>query len=253
MKVKNMKNKNQKILAIIPARGGSKGIPLKNIQKLGKLPLIAYTINSAKKSKRVNRIIVSTDNKKIAKIAEKFGAEIPFLRPKEVSKDSSSTLDVVNHTLQYLEKNESYIPDIITILLPTSPFRSSTLIDDTIKSLEKTNATSVVSVLKSKEQHAFKAFLLKNGNLKPFRKDYRKFYQRQLLPDFFHTTGAAYTFWYDTLKKYGHYYGPRMKPIISKEEKMNIDVDSIFDLFIAEMTQNFWSSYSKKFKKQKIG
>ena len=243
-----MKNKDLKILAIIPGRGGSKGIPSKNIQKLGELPLIAHTIRSAKNSKKVNRIIVSTDNKKIAKIAREHGADVPFLRPKKFSRDSSSTLDVVQHTIHYLQKVENYTPDIITILLPTSPFRSPDLIDKSIKLLKKTNATSVVSVFKSKE-HAFKAFLPNRGFLKPFKSDYRKYYQRQKLPDFYHTTGAVYTFWFDTLKKFGHYYGPRMKPLISHYDEMNVDIDSVFDLFIAEMTLKHWKNYSKKIKK----
>ena len=243
-----MKNKDLKILAIIPARANSKGIPSKNIQKLGELPLIAHTIRSAKNSTKVNRIIVSTDNKKIAKIAMECGADVPFLRPKKFSRNSSSTLDVVQHTIQYLQKVENYTPDIITILLPTSPFRSSDLIDKSIKLLKKTNATSVVSVFKSKE-HAFKAFLPNRGFLKPFKSDYGKYYQRQKLPDFYHTTGAVYTFWFDTLKKFGHYYGPRMKPLISHYDEMNVDVDSVFDLFIAEMTLKHWKNYSKKIKK----
>ena len=236
-----------KVLAIIPARGDSKSIPSKNIQKLGKLPLIAHTIESAKNSKEVNRIIVSTDNKKIAKIAEKYGAEVPFLRPKKFSRDSSSTLDVVQHAIQFLQKVENYTPDIITILLPTSPFRPPNLIDESIKLLKNTKATSVVSVHKTKT-HPFKAFLPENGFLKPFKRDYRKYYQRQKLPHFYHTTGTAYTFWFDTLKKYGHYYGPRMKPLFSYNDEMNIDIDNVFDFFIAEMTLKYWKTYPKKFK-----
>jgi CMP-N,N'-diacetyllegionaminic acid synthase len=240
-----MKNKNLKILAIIPGRGGSKGISSKNIRSVGNIPLIAHTILSAKNSKNVNRIIVSTDSKKIATISKKFGAEIPFLRPKKFASDRSSTLDVVQHALGFLQKEENYTPDIITIMLPTSPFRPFNLIDKSIELLKKSNATSVVSVFKSKD-HAFKAFIPKDGFLKPFRKDYRKYYQRQVLPDMFHTTGSAYTFWFDTLKKYGHYYGPRMKPLISKDSEMNIDVDELFDLFVAEMTSKYWKEYLKK-------
>ena len=243
-----MTRKELKILAIIPGRGGSKGIPSKNMQRVGELPLIAHTILAAKKS-NVNKIIVSTDNKKISTIAKKFGAEVPFLRPKKFSTDKSSTLDVVNHTIHFLEKKEKYVPDIVTILLPTSPFRSNNLINKSIKLLRNSDATSVVSVFKSKE-HAYKAFIKKDGFLKPFRKDFRKYYQRQLLPEMFHTTGAAYTFWFDTLKKYGHYYGPKMMPIISKESKMNIHVDEVLDLFIAEMTHKYWEKYLKKFNKQ---
>ena len=236
-----------KVLAIIPARGGSKSIPSKNIQKLGKLPLIAHTIKSAKSSKEVNRIIVSTDNKKIAKIAEQYGAEVPFLRPKKFSRDSSSTLDVVQHAIQFLQKVENYTPDIITILLPTSPFRPPNLIDESIKLLKNTKATSVVSVHKTKT-HPFKAFLPENGFLKPFKRDYQKYYQRQKLPHFYHTTGTAYTFWFNTLKKYGHYYGPRMKPLISYNDEMNVGIDNVFDFFIAEMTLKYWKTYPKKFK-----
>lgn len=233
-----------KILAIIPARGGSKGLPCKNIKKLGKIPLVAHTINAAKNSKNVNRIIVSTDSKKIAEISKKYGAEVPFLRPKKFAKDSSSTLDVVQHTIQFLKNNENYIPDIVTILLPTSPFRENNLIDKSISMLKRNDATSVVSVHKS-STHPYKAFVLDNKILKPFRKDFRKYYQRQKLPPFFHTTGAAYTFWLDTLKKYGHYYGPKMYPIISKNDIMNIDIDNNFDFFVAEMVIKHWQSLKK--------
>ena len=243
-----MKNRDLKVLAIIPARGGSISIPSKNIQKLGKLPLVAHTIESAKNSKQINRIIVSTDNKKISKIAEKYGAEVPFLRPKKFSRDSSSTLDVVKHAIQFLQKVENYTPDIITILLPTTPFRPPNLIDKSVKLLKNTNATSVVSVLKIKT-HPFKAFLLKNEFLKPFKHDYRKYYQRQKLPAFYHTTGAVYTFWFKTLKKYGHYYGPRMKPLISYNDEMNVNIDYPFDFFTAEMTLKHWVKYPKKFKR----
>ncbi len=236
-----------KILAIIPARGSSKGIPSKNIQKLGKIPLIAHTINDAMNSTKINRTIVSTDNQKIAKIANKYGAETPFLRPKEFSQNSSSTLDVVQHTIKYLEENENYAPDIVTILLPTSPFRPSNLIDESIKQLKKSNATSVVSVHKT-ITHPFKAFMLKKEFLKPYKQDYLKYYQRQKLPPFYHTTGAAYTFWLKTLKKYGHYYGPKMKPIIATNDEMSIDIDNEFDFFTAEMVLKYWKNYPKKFK-----
>lgn len=237
-----------KILAIIPARGGSKSIPSKNIQKLGKLPLVAHTIKSVKRSKEVNRIIVSTDNKKIAEIAKKYGAEVPFLRPKKFSRDSSSTLDVVQHTIQFLQKIENYTPDIVTILLPTTPFRPVGLIDESIRLLRNTDATSVISVLKTK-WHPFKAFMPENGFLKPFKHDYLKYYQRQKLPTFYHTTGAAYTFWLHTLEKYGNYYGPKIKPIVSHDDEMNLDIDFLFDFFVAEMTLKHWKKYPKKFKR----
>ena len=126
------------ILAIIPARGGSKGIPHKNIQNLAGKPLIAYTIIAAKKSKLIDKIVVSTDDKKIAKISEACGIEVPFLRPKNISKDNSSTIEVVKHTLEFLRTNQDYIPDMIIVLQPTSPLRTTRLIDNAIKILRRT-------------------------------------------------------------------------------------------------------------------
>lgn len=116
-----------KILALIPARGDSKGIPNKNIQKIGGKYLIEYTINSAKRSKLIDKIIVSTDSKKIASISKKLGAEVPFLRPKKISIDKSPTIEVIKHTLGFLSNNQFYVPDIILLLQPTSPFRSKDL------------------------------------------------------------------------------------------------------------------------------
>ncbi len=107
------------VLAIIPARGGSKSIPLKNIQKLGNKALIEYTITAAKKSKEINKIIVSTDSKKISTISKKIGAEVPFLRPKKFSQDNSPAMDVIKHTLKFLKEKQSYVPEIVTILLTT--------------------------------------------------------------------------------------------------------------------------------------
>ena len=104
-----------KIVAIIPARGGSKGIPLKNIKKLFGKSLIEHTINAALNSKKINKVIVSTDNEKIARISKSLGAEVPFLRPKKISTDSSNSIDVIKHALKKLEKSK-FIPDIIVML-----------------------------------------------------------------------------------------------------------------------------------------
>ena len=125
-----------KILAIIPARGGSKGIPLKNIKKLNGDPLIKYTIDVAKKSKRLDRIIVSTDNEKIAILAKKYGVEVPFTRPKIISGSKATQFQVIKHVLDFL-KTEEYFPNIVVLLQPTSPFRTVKVIDDSIKRLIK--------------------------------------------------------------------------------------------------------------------
>ena len=134
------------ILAIIPARGGSKGIPDKNIREFAGKPLIAHTIASAKGSQRISRIIVSTDSEQIAGIAKEYGAEVPFLRPPELAQDKSPVSEAVLHLLAELKVREQYEPEYIVLLQPTSPLRNSDDIDGALTLLEKRGADSVVTV-----------------------------------------------------------------------------------------------------------
>ena len=234
--------KSYKILAIIPARGSSKGIRRKNLQKLSGKPLIAHTIIAAKKTKSINKIIVSTDDKEIGKISKNNGAEVPFLRPKQISKDTSSTIEVIKHALKFLQENQSYVPDIIILLQPTSPLRTSQLITKTINTLKKSKATSVITVSKI-TKHPYASYWLKNDFLKPFEKNFTKYSRRQEFPDLFFPTGAVYTFWYDTLKKFNSLHGPKIKPIVVHDE--DIDIDNLRDLFFAEMMLKNWKKYKK--------
>ena len=132
-----------KILAIIPARGGSKGLVNKNILKLNGHPLIAYSIKSALDSELINKVIVSTDSKKIAKISEKYGAEVPFIRPSEYAQDDSTDYDVFLHALKWLKKNKEYSPDYVIQLRPTSPIRDKKLIDNCINKFAQSRADSL--------------------------------------------------------------------------------------------------------------
>ena len=232
--------KSYKILAIIPARGGSKEIRRKNLQKLSGKPLIAHTIIAAKKTKSINKIIVSTDDKEIGKISKNNGAEVPFLRPKQISKDTSSTIEVIKHALKFLQENQSYVPDIIILLQPT--LRTSQLITKTINTLKKSKATSVITVSKI-TKHPYASYWLKNDFLKPFEKSSTKYSRRQEFPDLFFPTGAVYTFWYDTLKKFNSLHGPKIKPIVVQDE--DIDIDNLQDLFFAEMMLKNWKKYKK--------
>ena len=229
------------VLAIIPARGGSKNIPLKNIKKLSGKPLIEYTINAALNSKKIDKIIVSTDNEKIAKISKSLGIKIPFLRPKNISRDTSPTIDLVKHAIKKLEESD-FFPDIITILQPTSPFRTSNIIDKSISML-KSNFSSVVSVSKIKK-HPYSAFWLQGKHLEPFKKNFQKFHQRQLFPELFYPTGTIYTFWTSTLTKHNSIYGNNIKPLIINDEMMNLDIDDNFDFFVAEMCLKYWKKYN---------
>ena len=136
-----------KILAIIPARGGSKGIKLKNLSKINGKPLVAFSIEHSLASKLINRTIVSTDHEEIAKVSEAYGAEIPIFRSKELAGDNILDLPVFEHMLTYLKEEENYEPEIVVHLRPTSPYRKAEWIDSAIKLLiETTSADSRLSV-----------------------------------------------------------------------------------------------------------
>lgn len=232
------------ILAIIPARSGSKGVSKKNTRSIAGKPLIEYTINSAKKSKKINRIILSTDSKEIANFAKKKGIEVPFLRPKKISKGNSPALDYVKHALKFLENEQSYIPDIILILQPTSPIRKIGLINKSISLLKKSKASCVMTVTKVKNHPYLTFWYPQEQFLKPLKSDFKKFNRRQKFPTMYYPTGSVYAFWYKTIQKYDSIYGNKIKPIIIDQEN-SIDIDSIFDFFIAEMRILHWNRYRK--------
>ena len=135
-----------KILGIITARGGSKGIPGKNIKRLGDKPLLAHTIEAAKESGVFDRIILSTDDPAIAEVARTYACEVPFMRPAELARDATPHLAVLQHAVEWLKGHENYAPDLVMILQPTSPLRSASHIREAVELLEKTGADSVVSV-----------------------------------------------------------------------------------------------------------
>jgi len=233
------------ILGIITARGGSKGIPQKNLRKIYKKPLIQYTIEVAKKSK-INKLIVSTDDPKIAKLSKSLKIEVPFLRPKKISQDSTPTIDVIKHALNYLLKTNQYCPEIIVILQPTSPFRSVKIINDSINMLQRTNSTSVVTV--SPVTHPpFTMFYYNSKHLKPFSRKHTKYTRRQMYPTLYYPNGLIYTLWTKTLFKYDSIYGPRINSIIINKND-SIDIDDNYDMFIAEMTMLHWKKYQKSFE-----
>lgn len=231
-------------MALIAARGGSKGLPNKNLLLLGKQSLIEHTIKDAKKSQKFDRIIVSTDDKIIAKISKKAGADIPFLRPKKYAKDNTPMKDVVSHTLSFLQKYENYYPDIIILFQPTSPFRDKNMIQKSITLLKKSKSTSVISVAKT-EHHPFISFFYEGKFLIPLKKDHLNYSLRQKRIPVYYPTGSFYTFWTTNLKKYNSIHGPKITPLIIKNKSLNHDIDDLYDLFLADMTQKFWNKYKK--------
>jgi len=181
------------VLALIPARGGSKGIPRKNIKDLGDHPLIAYSIASGLSSKLVTRTIVTTDDEEIARIARDYGAEVPFLRPEEIARDDTRDLPVFQHVLAWLQENEEYQPDVVVQLRPTSPFRSPELVDEAIQILlDNPQANSVRGIVPSK-QNPYKMWQVQDdGQMAPLLDtEFIEAYNmpRQELPATFWQTG----------------------------------------------------------------
>lgn len=133
-------------IAIIPARGGSKTVPKKNIRKIWGHPLIAYSIAAAKLTKNIQRVIVSTDSEEIREIAKRYGAEVPFLRPAEYAQDTSADIDFMKHAIQWLYENEGEVPEYLVHMRPTTPIRSPKIIEDAIMRIQKDKeATSLRS------------------------------------------------------------------------------------------------------------
>lgn len=156
------------ILALIPARSGSKSIKDKNIRKINGKPLLSFSIEHALSSKKINRTIVSTDSKKYAKIAKNYGAEVPFIRPIEISGDFATDLEVFVHTLNWLKDNEGYCPDICVHLRPTYPVRNVDDIDKMIEIMEQNPETDAVRSIAISPETPFKMwFRSENGQLSP--------------------------------------------------------------------------------------
>lgn len=239
-------NKILKVLAIIAARGGSVGIRRKNLRKLAGKPLVEYAIKTARKTPKIDKIVVSTENRKIAEIAKLAGAEVPFLRPKRLAKNNTPIIDVIKHTLSYLNVNQSYVPDMILLLQPPSPLRTTKILDKSIDFLKKSNATSLISVSEIKT-HPYASFWFKKGYLKPFLPNFEKYDRRQKLPALYYPTGSVYAFWRKTLERYDSIYGPKILSLLEAQEN-KIDIDTPFDFFTAEMRILYWEKFKNKFR-----
>jgi len=183
------------ILGVIPARGGSKGIPHKNIRDMQGKPLIAHTIEKAKQSRYIDRLIVSTDDPKIADVARSYGAEVPFLRPAELASDSSRAIDAIKHALVTMEDLDRKKYEYIVYLEPTSPNRSAKDIDDATDLFLHSDADSLASVVEATQYHPILMKTIENGYLKPIYKDEPEGMPRQeYTPKAYMRNGAVYIF-----------------------------------------------------------
>ncbi|EHP89549.1 acylneuraminate cytidylyltransferase family protein [Methanotorris formicicus] len=221
-----------KILGLIPARGGSKGLPRKNIKPLLGKPLIGWTIEYAKNSKYIDKVVVSTDDEEIAKVSKECGAEVPFLRPKELARDDSPTIDAIIHAINWFEERGMFF-DILVLLQTTSPLRTTEDIDNAIELfLNNKEALSLVSV-KENEHPPFWSLKIENRFLKPlFGEEYfRK--RRQELPKSYMPNGAIFISYVNILKEYKTFYTPKTIAYIMPPER-SIDIDNEFDFLLAE-------------------
>jgi CMP-N-acetylneuraminic acid synthetase len=220
-----------KILAIIPARGGSKRLPRKNIKILNGKPLISYSIEAASKSNYINKIVVSTDDYEIKNISKTEDLEIVD-RPKELAKDDSSTFDAIKHSLDVLEEQD-YVPDIVVLLQPTSPLRTTEDIDNSIELFIENDCNSVISVCEF-EHSPYWSLRIENKYLKPnFGQKYFTM-RRQELPDLYLPNGAIFISKVDDLMKLKSFYGKKILPYIMPSNR-SIDIDTELDFKLIEL------------------
>lgn len=224
--------KDKKILAIIPARGGSKGIPYKNIMNINGKPLIAYSIEGAKQSKYVDYILVSTDDNKIKEVSLQYGANVPFLRPEEISNDTAKSIDVVIHGINYLkESGEEF--DYVVLLQPTSPLRTCKDIDEAIEILIKSEEESLVSVCEVDENPVLMR-IIKDNSLQEIMNFDGDNLRRQDLPTVYIFNGALYINKVSMLLKDKAFVNKKTLPYIMEKEK-SIDIDNKIDAKLAEL------------------
>lgn len=222
-----------KFLAVVPARGGSKGVPKKNSKLLGKLPLIEYTLNAVNDSKLVTQTIVSTDDEEIAILAEICGYKPPFLRPAVLAQDTSTSLEVVQHAIDYFESQHLFF-DAVCLLQPTSPFREKGSIDKAIEKFINSGADSLVSVLEI--PHEFNPHWAfeenENGLLKIATGEEEIISRRQDLPKAFHRDGSIYITKTEVIKN-GSLYGKSIA-YIESNPKFHVNIDTLKDWETAE-------------------
>lgn len=228
--------KGKTILGLIPARGGSKGLPKKNIRPLLGKPLIVWTIEQALVSKYLDRVVVSTDDEEIAEISKEYGAEIPFMRPKELARDDSPTIDVILHALNWFQKKKRKF-DYIALLEPTSPLREKDDIDNGVKKLidNERRADSLISVGEIALEHPFISKKInEKGYVKPFYEVDNGFVtRRQELSKAYFPYGILYLSKISAVKKYKTFYQEKTMPLFIKRWQ-NYEIDNMWDFVCIE-------------------
>lgn len=220
------------MIAIIPARGGSKGLPGKNIRPLLGKPLIEYTVESAMKAKSISRIIVSTDSPEIADVARRSGAEVPFLRPNHLATDTALAIDTYLFTINKLRNSDQLNIEEFIVLQPTSPLRTSEDIDNAVTIFREKEADSVISVVEAEHPVQWYKQINQKGVLHDYLTD-GSLGNRQELVKTYLPNGAIYILKYELLLTMRTYYSEKTYPYIMPK-KRSIDIDELFDFHMAE-------------------
>lgn len=219
------------LLGIVPARGGSKGIPQKNLYLLNGKPLIAHTITEALASQYIERLVISTEDPEIAETAKKYGCEAPFLRPMELAQDDTDIVPVISHALKTVSR-QNYNPEAIILLQPTSPLRKTKHIDEAIELFFTGKGDSLVSVCKIKNS-PYWMFTQQGAHLTPFWDSPLNKTRRQLLPILYRPNGAIYISTDQLILERKTILGEKIIPYLM-DEKSSVDIDTIYDMEIAE-------------------
>ena len=226
-----------KILALIPARGGSKGIPNKNIKEFKGKPLIYWSIKNAHESKYINRTILSSDSQEIIKIADSHYCETPFVRPSEISDDLSTDYEFVIHCLEWLKTNQSYVPDIIVQLRPTYPTRKTSILDECIKKfIENYKEYDSLRTVIPMEKTPYKSYRIQNGVLQPLfeevdgvTKPYDKC--RQVLPETYAHNGYIDVMKTESVYRTKSVSGDKILPfLMTKNDYHDIDTPEQWEI-----------------------
>jgi CMP-N-acetylneuraminic acid synthetase len=223
----------------VPARGGSKGIPRKNLRLLAGRPLVAHAVKAGLDATHVSRVLCSTDNPEIADVAREAGADVPFLRPAELARDSSEDWPVFVHALNWLEEHDGWIPDLVVNLRPTSPLRTSRHVDDAIVLLQSTGADSVKAVCLAR-QHPHKMWLRQpDGRIEPYLKTPFRMSRgpdvpRAELEDVYWQNGVVDVTRREVILGQGVMIGQRVAGLLTQPEE-SIDIDTPLDLALAEL------------------
>jgi CMP-N-acetylneuraminic acid synthetase len=222
------------IVTIITARGGSKGLPGKNIKIFAGMPLIAWSIIVSQKFSDATRVIVSTDNKEIADIARRYGAEVPFMRPQELASDTADSVDVVLHALDWLRAHESCYPEMVLLLQPTSPLREVADIAAAINIQREMNADSVVSVCDATcPPQWLRTIDVSTGRLLALSNS-QELRRRQDTPKLYQLNGSINLIKSNVLRDKRTFYPEKTYPVVMPRER-SVDIDSAFDFHISEL------------------